>query len=148
VAFNSVLQIILYAPFALFYINVVRPHDADWDYASISYSVVAQSVAIFLGTLSNPKTNRRHPTRSSNHNPRNPPKHPRPRSLQTQLHQIHCPPLPPRPPLHNNNPLRLTRSQRSKPNHPGSSRLRPTNNVLCHHIPVDPICMPTNGVRI
>jgi arsenite transporter len=50
VAFNSILQIVLYAPFALFYINVVKPAGSDTS-VQVSYSVVAQSVAIFLGPL-------------------------------------------------------------------------------------------------
>lgn len=46
VAFNSVLQIILYAPFAVFYINVVG-HSTNR--VAVSYSRVATSVAVFLG---------------------------------------------------------------------------------------------------
>lgn len=44
VAFNSVLQIVLYAPVALFYLNVVSGGGA-----SVSFSTVAKSVALFLG---------------------------------------------------------------------------------------------------
>jgi arsenite transporter len=47
VAFNSILQMILYAPFAIFYINVLDPSRPFT--VSVSYSVVAQSVAVFLG---------------------------------------------------------------------------------------------------
>jgi arsenite transporter len=48
VAFNSILQIILYAPFAVFYIKVVsRSHNS----LAVSYSKVATSVAVFLGRL-------------------------------------------------------------------------------------------------
>ncbi|KAL9048399.1 MAG: hypothetical protein Q9162_007746 [Coniocarpon cinnabarinum] len=46
VAFNSVLQMILFAPFAVFYTNVVSN---DNDLAGLSYSLVAQSVGVFLG---------------------------------------------------------------------------------------------------
>ena len=46
VAFNSILQIILYAPFAVFYINVVS-HSQNA--VAVSYSRVATSVAVFLG---------------------------------------------------------------------------------------------------
>lgn len=45
VALNSFLQIILFAPLAVFYINVI----SDSDSAVISYSTVAISVAVFLG---------------------------------------------------------------------------------------------------
>ena len=48
VAFNSILQMVLYAPFAIFYINVIRPHSSG-EFFTVSYSVVAESVAIFLG---------------------------------------------------------------------------------------------------
>lgn len=46
VAFNSILQIILFAPFAVFYIKIVS-HSANA--LNISYSKVATSVAVFLG---------------------------------------------------------------------------------------------------
>lgn len=46
VAFNSVLQIVLFAPLAIFYIRVVSK---DKDDLNISYSTVAISVAVFLG---------------------------------------------------------------------------------------------------
>lgn len=45
VALNSFLQIILFAPLAVFYINVI----SDSDSAVISYSTVAISVVVFLG---------------------------------------------------------------------------------------------------
>ncbi|KAF2674181.1 arsenical-resistance protein ACR3 [Microthyrium microscopicum] len=46
VAFNSILQIILFAPFAIFYINIVS-HSKEL--VTVSYSKVATSVAVFLG---------------------------------------------------------------------------------------------------
>jgi ACR3 family arsenite transporter len=46
VAINSLLQIILFAPLALFFLKVVS-HDATAN--SVSYTVVATSVAVFLG---------------------------------------------------------------------------------------------------
>jgi len=49
VAFNSILQMVLYAPFAIFYINIVRPHQPFSSDITVSYSIVAQSAAIFLG---------------------------------------------------------------------------------------------------
>jgi len=48
VAFNSVLQIVLYAPFALLYINVIRPAGSQETF-TVSYTTVATSVAVFLG---------------------------------------------------------------------------------------------------
>ncbi|CAN9314803.1 unnamed protein product [Alternaria sp. RS040] len=45
VAFNSILQIVLFAPFAVFYIQVV----SHGDKTDISYEKVAQSVGVFLG---------------------------------------------------------------------------------------------------
>ncbi|KAH0539043.1 hypothetical protein FGG08_004389 [Glutinoglossum americanum] len=47
VAFNSILQIVLYAPLAVFFVNVIggNPETA----VIINYSVVARSVAVFLG---------------------------------------------------------------------------------------------------
>ncbi|EON69009.1 arsenical-resistance protein [Coniosporium apollinis CBS 100218] len=46
VAFNSILQIVLFAPFAVFYIRIVsRSSNA----VNVSYSKVATSVAVFLG---------------------------------------------------------------------------------------------------
>jgi ACR3 family arsenite transporter len=46
VAFNSILQIILFAPFSVFYIKVVsHSHNS----VVVSYSKVATSVAVFLG---------------------------------------------------------------------------------------------------
>jgi arsenite transporter len=46
VAFNSMLQIVLFAPMATFYVNVIG-HSGDA--VNVSYSVVATSVAVFLG---------------------------------------------------------------------------------------------------
>ncbi|KAF2454604.1 sodium bile acid symporter family-domain-containing protein [Lineolata rhizophorae] len=46
VAFNSILQIVLFAPFAVFYINVVSHSE---DEVRVGYSRVATSVAAFLG---------------------------------------------------------------------------------------------------
>lgn len=50
VAFNSILQIVLYSPFAILYIDKLSPNAAD--HAHISYATVARSVAAFLGTSS------------------------------------------------------------------------------------------------
>lgn len=44
VAFNSILQIVLYAPMVLFYLRVVSGGNV-----SVSFSTVAKSVALFLG---------------------------------------------------------------------------------------------------
>jgi len=46
VAFNSILQIVLFAPFAVFYIRIVS-HQKDA--RSVGYEKVAQSVGVFLG---------------------------------------------------------------------------------------------------
>jgi ACR3 family arsenite transporter len=46
VAINSIFQIVLYAPLAVFFIKVVSQSDST---ISISYRTVAQSVAVFLG---------------------------------------------------------------------------------------------------
>jgi ACR3 family arsenite transporter len=46
VAINSILQIVLFAPFSIFYLRIVS-HDNDD--SQIGYSVVARSVAVFLG---------------------------------------------------------------------------------------------------
>jgi len=48
VAFNSILQIILFAPFAVFYIKIVSHSKSSLE---VSYSKVATSVAVFLGTI-------------------------------------------------------------------------------------------------
>ncbi|KAF2731562.1 arsenical-resistance protein ACR3 [Polyplosphaeria fusca] len=45
VAFNSILQIVLFAPFAVFYVQVV----SHGNKTNVSYSKVAQSVGVFLG---------------------------------------------------------------------------------------------------
>ncbi|KAF2091297.1 arsenical-resistance protein ACR3 [Saccharata proteae CBS 121410] len=49
VAFNSILQIVLFAPMALFYIRVVS-HDRDPDDRVVNYARVSKSVAVFLGS--------------------------------------------------------------------------------------------------
>ena len=46
VALNSLLQIALFAPFALLYINTISPPSTS---ITISYSTVATSVGVFLG---------------------------------------------------------------------------------------------------
>lgn len=46
VAVNSILQIIFYAPLAILFIKVISGHN---DASVVSYSIVAKSVAIFLG---------------------------------------------------------------------------------------------------
>ncbi|KAF1974157.1 arsenical-resistance protein ACR3 [Bimuria novae-zelandiae CBS 107.79] len=45
VAFNSLLQIVLFAPFAVFYVQVV----SHGEKTTVSYEKVAQSVGVFLG---------------------------------------------------------------------------------------------------
>jgi ACR3 family arsenite transporter len=52
VAFNSILQIVLFAPLAVFYLNYLHDHDLD-DRITISYGNVATSVAVFLGRSDN-----------------------------------------------------------------------------------------------
>lgn len=49
-AFNSILQIVLYAPMGTFFINIVRP-PTDPNYAGVDvrYRTVATSVVVFLG---------------------------------------------------------------------------------------------------
>lgn len=44
---------VLYAPMAIFYINVLQPRNSTGQ-ISISYAIVAQSVAVFLGSLHRP----------------------------------------------------------------------------------------------
>jgi arsenite transporter len=46
VAFNSILQIMLFAPLAIFYVKIISGSSPDLD---ISYNTVATSVAVFLG---------------------------------------------------------------------------------------------------
>jgi len=46
VAFNSILQMVLFAPLAVFYIMTVSDED---DVHDLSYAVTARSVAVFLG---------------------------------------------------------------------------------------------------
>lgn len=46
VAFNSILQIVLFAPFAVFYIHIVS-HSKS--HLKVGYGKVATSVAVFLG---------------------------------------------------------------------------------------------------
>lgn len=45
VAFNSILQIVLFAPFAVFYVEVV----SHGEKTNVTYDKVAKSVAVFLG---------------------------------------------------------------------------------------------------
>jgi arsenite transporter len=45
VAINSVLQMVLFAPLAILFINVI----GNGNHVSVSYSTVAKSVAVFLG---------------------------------------------------------------------------------------------------
>jgi arsenite transporter len=45
VAVNSILQMVLYAPLAILFVNVISRGDAK----EVSYSVVARSVGVFLG---------------------------------------------------------------------------------------------------
>lgn len=50
VGFNSILQIVLYAPFAILYINKFVPSGTlRQDQVQVSYKVVAESVAAYLG---------------------------------------------------------------------------------------------------
>lgn len=46
VAINSILQIVLFAPMAVFFIDVMSPSGASID---VSYEIVAKSVGVFLG---------------------------------------------------------------------------------------------------
>lgn len=117
VAFNSLLQIVLYAPLALFYIHVLSPNQAIGE-SQVQYAVVAKSVAVFLGkfliailankllTLSN---NVRYPPCGRDGAPRN--LHaPQPQEfLPKQVLASHRSPLPNLPPLRNHHHFRRTR---------------------------------------
>lgn len=46
VAINSILQMVLYAPLAIFFINIISGAEST---ITVSYSTVATSVAVFLG---------------------------------------------------------------------------------------------------
>lgn len=46
VAINSILQMVLYAPMAIFFVRIIS-HDGST--SDVSYSIVATSVAVFLG---------------------------------------------------------------------------------------------------
>ncbi|PNY30060.1 Arsenical-resistance protein Acr3 [Tolypocladium capitatum] len=48
VAVNSVLQMVLFAPMAVFFISVIGHNDSD-NVRKLSYSIVATSVGVFLG---------------------------------------------------------------------------------------------------
>ncbi|GAA5914815.1 uncharacterized protein JCM6883_005623 [Sporobolomyces salmoneus] len=48
VAFNSLLQIVLFAPLSIFYIHVLSPNSEIGEHR-VQYAVVAKSVAVFLG---------------------------------------------------------------------------------------------------
>ena len=48
VAFNSILQMVLFAPLAIFYVRVVS-HGDGASTEDVSYALVARSVAVFLG---------------------------------------------------------------------------------------------------
>ena len=48
VALNSILQMVLFAPMAVFFISVIGGQDGD-SIRALSYSVVATSVGVFLG---------------------------------------------------------------------------------------------------
>lgn len=49
VGFNSILQIVLFAPFAILYITKFVPGGTQPEQFTVSYSVVASSVGVFLG---------------------------------------------------------------------------------------------------
>lgn len=49
VAVNSVLQMVLFAPLAILFINIISGNGNNDDTRSPSYAVVATSVAVFLG---------------------------------------------------------------------------------------------------
>ena len=46
VAFNSILQVLLFAPLAVFYVKILKRAEGQ---INVDYSVVAKSVAVFLG---------------------------------------------------------------------------------------------------
>lgn len=47
-ALNSALQMVLYAPLAIFFISIISGAHSEID---VSYSIVAKNVAVFLGIL-------------------------------------------------------------------------------------------------
>lgn len=49
VGFNSILQIVLYAPFAILYITKFVPAGTQEEQFTVTYSTVASSVGVFLG---------------------------------------------------------------------------------------------------
>jgi ACR3 family arsenite transporter len=51
VAINSILQIVLFSPLSILFINVISP-SRETNEIAIDYSTVAKSVAAFLGASS------------------------------------------------------------------------------------------------
>ena len=107
VAFNSLLQMVLYAPFALFYIKVMAPSYAVVHTFEINYSIVAQSVAIFLGFPTPIKSNNRYPFGRSGGNSPGVIKDPRPSKLSTKIHRLDRAVIPCWTIIHHHHPLWL-----------------------------------------
>lgn len=116
VAFNSVLQMVLYAPFAIFYIDVVEPPNEpgevpDADDVEVNYAVVARSVAVFLGlapsrfiasfNVSRYTSGRRNPNTICIAPTSRAP------ALSTKVHQMDCSNVTHRPYFHNHHSFRI-----------------------------------------
>lgn len=143
VAFNSILQIILFAPFAVFYLRVVS-HDVDD--VNVSYPTVATSVAVFLGkTKANNIDNhdlivRRNTSRSRYHHAPGTSKLAGRETISDVLHSLHWTALTNRSHLHHHRALCFSRracgsfhhlrsagggsSSRLLPGHVHSNRIR------------------------
>ena len=151
VAFNSLLQIILFAPLSVFYIKIISHSKDD---VSVSYSKVATSVAVFLGK----KISLRSVTYILNY-VRNPPgsRHPHPPhppaligrwTIPKQIHPLYQPTLPHRPPLHHHRSLRLARSTCHVANHLCPPCLRATARLLPCYLHLHYLAMSQARIRV
>jgi len=125
---------ILYAPFAIFYIKVASGNGGDS--ASISYSVVAESVAVFLGTpsLQFLLTSCRYSTRGCHHYSPGFVKTYRTSAISTTFHKLDIAPIVDRFVIYHYHSICISRSKRRPTNNSRSSRRSSLNHVFCHHL--------------
>lgn len=153
VAFNSILQIVLFAPLSIFVLKVIS-HDSN--NLQMSYSTVAISVAVFLGKLSffsvglSPLMQfpiRHTSWRRDSHTFR--PSHSSRREiLSASFHPLHRTTVTRRPHLHNSCALRLSGCTRCAIDHLSAPCRRTADSLLYGRVRRNNAGVSMVGVRI
>ena len=151
-AINSLLQMALYAPFAILYINIVRSPSQRSENVAVSYSVVARSVAVFLGNSINIMPALisvcRYPSCWSGCHPPIPSQSHGAQTISTTFHRLDRPIFTHWLTIYDHHPLCLTRQKCRKSDCPSCTCRRSSHLLFRNHLRVYPVHLSKIQVRL